>query len=73
MDDKTYNLYKNNKAELLDIACDLIDRAPTPDYLLFGFETKEDEEEYKKKLNEYLELEKPKIREKLKGLGFDDI
>ena len=37
---------------------------------LLGFSTQEEEEQYNKKLNEYLEKVKPEIVEHLKELGF---
>ena len=73
MDNEIYKLYRKHKVEIFDIIDDVIRRAPTRDPMafLFGYETEEDEEEFKKKTEEYLKLEEPKIREKLKELGFD--
>lgn len=51
---------------------DTIERAPKPDSLsfFFGTETKEDKEEFDKKMDEYLKIEEPKIKERLKEMGF---
>lgn len=72
MDNEIYKLYSKNKVEIFDIIDDVVRRAPQRDPMafLFGYETEADEEEFKKKTEEYLKLEEPKIREKLKELGF---
>ena len=51
---------------------DVCDRAPKPNNIsfYFGEETKEEREEFDKKMREYLKTEEPKIREQLKKLGF---
>lgn len=52
---------------------DVCQRAPAPDSLsfFFGAETKEEREEFDKKMEEYLKIEEPKFKERLKELGFD--
>ena len=68
MDSKNCKLYRMNKTELFEMIYDLYRNAPplSP----FGFATKEEEEEYSKKMNEYLESRRPEIVSKLKELGF---
>ena len=68
MDSKNCKLYRMNKTELFEMIYDLYRNAPplSP----FGFATKEEEEEYIKKMNEYLESRRPESVSKLKELGF---
>ena len=75
MSDKFYKLYKKHQVELFDMIYDTIQRAPVPDDLafFFGTETKEQREEFNKKMEEYLKVEEPKVRERLKEMGFDNI
>jgi hypothetical protein len=72
MCDKNYKLYRKHRVELFDMIYDTIQRAPVPDDLafFFGTETKEQREEFDKKMEEYLKIEEPKIRERLKEMGF---
>ena len=72
MNDKNYKLYKKHQVELFDMIYDTIKRAPVPDDLafFFGTETKEQREEFDKKMEEYMKIEKPKIKERLKEIGF---
>lgn len=52
---------------------DVYQRAPKQDPIsvLFGYDTEEEKEEFDKKMEEYLNLEKPKIIERFKELGFN--
>ena len=52
---------------------DTIERAPSPDDLVFffGTETKAQREEFDKKMQEYLKIEEPKIKKRFKEMGFD--
>lgn len=72
MRNKNYQLYIKHQAELFDMIYDTIQRAPVPDDLAFyfGTETKEQREEFDKKMEEYLKIEEPKIKERLKEMGF---
>ena len=72
MNDKNYKLYKKHQVELFNMIYDTIQRAPVPDDLafFFGTETKEQRAEFDKKIEEYLKIEEPKIRERLKEIGF---
>lgn len=72
MGNKNYELYIKHKAELFDMIYDTIQRAPVPDDLafFFGTETKEQREEFDKRVKEYLKTEEPKIRERLEEMGF---
>ena len=74
MCDKNYKLYREYRVELFNIIYDTIQRAPVPDDLafFFGTETKEQKEEFDKKMEEYKKIEEPKIRERLKEMGFDN-
>ena len=75
MCDKNYKLYRKHRVELFDMIYDTIQRAPVPDDLafFFGTETKEQREEFDKKMEQYKKIEEPKIRERLKEMGFDNI
>ena len=69
MSNENYKLLMKHKPEIFNMVYDIYRGAPpTP---LFGFATKEEEEEHNKKLNEYLELHKPKITKQLSELGFN--
>ncbi len=72
MSNKNYKLYREHRVELFDMIYDTIQRAPVPDDLafFFGTETKEQREEFDKKMEEYLKIEEPKMRERLKEMGF---
>lgn len=72
MSNENYKLYRKHRVELFDMIYDTIERAPVPDDLAFyfGTETKEQREEFDKKMEEYLKIEEPKIRERLKEMGF---
>lgn len=72
MRNKNYQLYMKHQSELFDMIYDTIKRAPVPDDLAFyfGTETKEQREEFDKKMEEYLKTEEPKIKERLKEMGF---
>ncbi len=72
MNNKNYKLYRKHQVEIFDMIYDLIKRAPAPDDLAFyfGTETKAQREEFDKKTEEYLKIEEPKIKEKLKEMGF---
>lgn len=64
-----YKLYRKNKTELFEMVHELIIKSPTRP--LWGFDTQEEEDEYNKKLNEYLESRKPEIMNRLKEMGFE--
>lgn len=68
MNSENYKLYRKNKAEIFNMIYDVWTNAPVKP--LLGFSTQEEEEQYNKKLNEYLEKVKPEIVEHLKELGF---
>ena len=72
MSSENYKLYRKHQVELFDIIYDTIKRAPVPPSLdfFFGTETKEEREEFDKEMREYLKIEEPKIRERLKEMGF---
>ena len=74
MSNKNYKWYREHRAELFDMIYDIIERAPSPDDLafFFGTETKEQREEFDEKMKEYLKIEEPKIRERLKEIGFSN-
>ena len=71
MTNKNYKLYRKHRVELFNMICDIIQRAPVPDDLafFFGAETKEQREEFNKKMEEYRKIEKPKIKKRLKEMG----
>ena len=70
---ETYKLYKKHQVEIFDMIYDVYQRAPTRDPLkvLFDCETEEEKEEFNKKMDDYLKSEEPKIKEKLRELGFN--
>ena len=74
MNNENYKLYRKHQVELFDMIYDTIKRAPAPDDLafFFGTETKKQREEFDKKIEEYLKTEEPKIRERLREMGFDN-
>jgi hypothetical protein len=77
MDNEVYKLYKKHKVELFDMIYDVCERAPLPEGLsIFSFalgtETEEERERYNKQMEEYVKTEEPKIRERLKEMGFDN-
>ncbi len=73
MSSENYKLYRKHQVEIFNMIYDIWQRAPVPDDLafLFGAETKEQREEFDKKMEKYLKIEEPKIRERLKELGFN--
>lgn len=73
MNSENYKLYKKHQVEIFDMIYDVVKRAPHPDDLafFFGAETKAQREEFDKKIQEYLKIEKPKIKEKFKEMGID--
>jgi hypothetical protein len=73
MSNENYKWYRKHQAELFDMIYDVCQRAPVPDSIsfFFGTETKEEREKFDKKTEEYLKIEEPKIKERLKELGFD--
>jgi hypothetical protein len=72
MSNENYKWYRKHQVEIFDMVYDTIKRAPKPDGLsfYFGTETKEEREEFDKKMNEFIKIEEPKIRERLKEMGF---
>lgn len=77
MDNEIYKLYKKHKVELFDMIYDVCERAPLPEGLsIFSFalgtETEEERERYNKQMEEYVKTEEPKIRERLKEMGFGE-
>ena len=73
MSNENYKWYRKHQVEIFDMVYDTIERAPKPDSpsFYFGIETKEEREEFDKKMQEYLKIEEPKIKERLKKMGFD--
>lgn len=73
MSNENYKWYRKHQVEIFDMVYDTIKRAPVPNDLAFyfGTETKEQREEFDKKMEEYMKIEEPKIRQKLKEMGFD--
>lgn len=73
MSNENYKWYRKHQVEIFDMVYDTIERAPKPDSLsfYFGTETKEEREEFDKKMQEYLKIEEPKLKERLKEMGFD--
>ena len=73
MSNENYKRYRKHQVEIFDMICSTIEKAPKPDSLsfYFGTETKEEREEFDKKIEEYLKIEEPKIKERLKEMGFD--
>lgn len=76
MSNEIYELYQKHKVELFDMIYDVCDRMPLPEGLsLFSFvlgqETEEERERYNKQIEEYVKTEEPKIRERLKEMGFE--
>lgn len=73
MSNEFYKLYREHRVELFDMIYDTIKRAPEPPSIdfFFGTETKEEREEFDKEMREYLKTEEPKIKERLKELGFE--
>lgn len=68
MSSEINKLYRKHKTELFEMVDDLCRNAPP--LSIFGFATKEEEDEYNKKMNEYLESRRPEIKSRLKALGF---
>lgn len=68
MSSENYKLYRKNKVKIFNMIYDVWKNAPVKPIL--GFSTQEEEEQYNKKLDEYLEKVKPEIVERLKELGF---
>ena len=73
MSNENYKLFRKHQSEIFDMFYDIFERAPIPDDLefFFGTETKAQREEYDKKIQEFLKIEKPKIKERFKEMGFD--
>ena len=73
MSSENYKLFREHKVEIFDMIYDTIERAPVPTSIdfFFGTETKEEREEFDKKMAEYLKIEEPKIREGFRKLGCD--
>ena len=73
MTNENYKLYIKHKVEIFDMIYDVVERSPCSDKycLFFGWESEKDEEEWNKKMKEYLEIEKPKIDKRLRELGFN--
>ena len=75
MNSENYKLYKTHKVEIFDMVYDTFKRAPVPPSLdfFFGTETKEEREDFNKKMDKYLKIEEPKIKERFKEMGFESI
>lgn len=72
MSSKNYELYRKHQIEIFDMIYNTIKKAPALPSLdfFFGTESKEEREEFNKKMDEYLKIEEPKIKERLKEMGF---
>ena len=70
MDNKNYELYRKNKADIFNMIYETWKRSPMPPTLFPEWTTKEEKEQYEKELEEFVKQEKPKIYEKLKNIGF---
>jgi hypothetical protein len=68
MHSEVYKLYRKHKQEIFELIYDVCRNAPIKPF--WGFDTKEEEEKYNKALNEYLELQKPRIVSSFKEMGF---
>lgn len=69
---EVYKLVKKHQVEIFDMIYDVCRRAPKQDLasVLFGFDS-EEKGEFDKKMEEYIKLEKPKVIERFKELGFN--
>ena len=73
MSNENYKLFRKHQLEIFDMFYDICDRAPFPDDLdwFLGTETKAQREEFNKKMQEFIKIEEPKIKERFKEMGFD--
>ena len=71
--DKNYELYKKHKADIFNMVYDVFERSPEPPVPFFFSQlmTEEEKKQYEKELDAYLEVEKPKVTNKLKEMGFE--
>ena len=68
MNSEFYKLYRKHQTEIFELMYDVWRNAPIKPF--WGFDTKEEEEQYNKDLNEYVELQKPRIVDEFKKMGF---
>lgn len=73
MKNENYKLYRKHRTEMFDMFYDAFEKAPIPPTIgfFFGMGTNEEKEEFNKQMDEYLEIEKPKIIERFKEMGFE--
>ena len=73
MSNENYKLFRKHQLEIFDMFYDILDRATFIDDLdwFFGTETKAQREEFNKKMQEFIKIEEPKIKERFKEMGFD--
>ena len=71
--DKNYELYKKHKVDIFNMIYDVFERFPKPPVPFFfsNLMTEEEKIQYEKELNSFLEIEKPKVTNKLKEMGFE--
>ena len=67
MSSDIYKLYRKNRTELFELFYEMVKGMPVKPY--FGFSTQDEEEEYNKKCDEYLESIRPEIKKRLKEMG----
>ena len=72
MEHKNYELYKRHKVDIFNMLYDVFERSPEPPAPFFfsNLMTEEEKRQYKKELDAYLEVEKPKVTSRLKEMGF---
>ena len=63
-----YKLYRKHRQELFEMFHEVIINSPTRPF--WGFDTQEEEDEYNKKMNEYLVSRKQEIMNRLNEMGF---
>ena len=69
--DKNYEMYKKHKVDIFNMLYDVFERSPEPPAPFFfsNLMTEEEKKQYGNELNAYLEVEKPKVTNKLKEMG----
>ena len=73
LENKNYELYKRHKVDIFNMLYDVFERSPEPPVPFFfsNLMTEEEKRQYKKELDAYLEVEKPKVTSRLKEMGFE--